>query len=214
VHRIPLNVARAIRHPFERVGETIWLSRLPAVKPIAIAPGYRIAVMGNGPVQDIGSELINSHDLVVRFNTCGSYRGGERTDIIVLISGGVHGRHFARNRGHVPPECLAQAREFWLTPKPGMRSYTEEIVRRRIGRRPWRYISDEDQRHALRMLRTNGAGESYRPSSGLLALCHIRAAFPSARVTLFGFSHEGTGNHAWNVERTIIDNWFDWIARA
>jgi hypothetical protein len=203
-----------MRHPFERLGETIWLSRLPALKPIVIAPGCRIAVVGNGPVQDIGSDLINSHDLVVRFNTCRSYRGGARTDIIVLVSGGVHGRRFARNCGHIPLECLAQAREFWLTPRPGMRSYREEIVRRRIGRRPWRYISDEGHRLALRMLRTNGAGESCRPSSGLLALCHIRAAFPPVRVTLFGFSHEGTGTHAWNVERTIVDNWSDWIARA
>jgi hypothetical protein len=213
---MPNKVIRTLRYPFDRLVDSFWLSQLPPVEPVMVRSGCRIAVVGNGPLQAGYGDLIDDHDIVLRFNTCRSYHrhGGTRTDILVLISGGVHAKMFAHVRGHIPLECLMQVREFWFVHRADRRSYAEDIVRRRVGQRPWRYISSECWQNALSMLRAHGAAAEYSPSSGLLTLCYIREAFPPTRVTLFGFSHEGTGCHAWDAEKGIVDSWSDWITRA
>jgi hypothetical protein len=190
--------------------------------PLSIPKGARIAVVGNGPVRAEQGPVIDAHDIVIRFNYCQHYGlGGFRTDVLVLVNRGDSARRYAYRRGSIPLPCLRQAREIWfkrgpdaLTPADD--NYAEEIIRRRFRSRPWRYVSQEVRQYAASLLIKHGAAENkaHAPSAGFLALCQIKRHHPSARVTLFGFTHEGWEAHPWAAERSAVDHWSDWVTRA
>jgi hypothetical protein len=192
-----------------------WHKDLPPAPPLTIAPGASIAVVGNGPIAPELGVAIDRHDIVLRFNDCRSYgAGGHRTDILV-IANGTSFLAFNTN-GTMRRECVGSARLFWLAIPQSVvrREYTDMILHRYVGSRPWQHFTETEWRDAMTAIRKAGAPEGCKPSTGLLALWHLRTNYPSTRAILFGFSHSGVERHAWNAERAIVDGWSDWLKRA
>jgi hypothetical protein len=191
------------------------LKHLPPVRPLTIAPGASIAVVGNGPIGPGLGSAIDGHDIVLRFNDCCSHgAGGYRTDIVV-ISNASRPLAYDKN-GTMKRECIEAARLFWLAIPPSVawRDHTDDILHRYVGLRPWRHFSTAVWSDAMTAIRNAGAPDDCIPSTGLLALCHLRCNHPSANPTLFGFSHSGTPRHAWGAERSIVEGWSDWLKRG
>lgn len=212
---IPRDAVRSARRWVDRRLAASWLKTLPLAPPLVIAPGSRVAVVGNGPIApELGSE-IDGHDIVIRINRCDSYgAGGQRTDILVIRNTSTalaYDRSRAMNRA-----CVGAARLFWLAIPPAVAEHdcTEEILTRYVGRRPWQHFSSSDYSEALTAIRDAGAPSERVPSTGLLALWHLRSRHPSVKPALFGFSHSGTPKHAWDAERQIVNQWSDWVVRA
>jgi hypothetical protein len=201
---------------------------------VASPSSYRIAVIGNGPVDSRSSAEIDAHDLVIRFNACRHYgRAGRKIDVLVLSNTGSPATKFARHDKAINREALASAKSFWLARAPELVSAErilhpgdsrcwvtcdEEIIHKCVGNRPWQYIPAETYRLAKRNLDRYGARFDDHPSTGMLALFHIRRAlrrrFRSCRATLYGFTHQGWYRHPWAAERALIDRWRNWVARA
>jgi hypothetical protein len=212
----PRDAIRSARCWIDRHVSPSWHKELPPAQPLTVAPCASIAVVGNGPIApDLGT-AIDRHDIVLRFNDCRSYgSGGHRTDILVINNAS---RPLATNaNGTMRRECVASARLFWLASHPSVafkHDFTDEILRRYVGSRPWQHFSATEWFDATTAIRNAGAPEDCRPSAGLRALWHLRTNYPSTRPTLFGFTHSGTPRHAWNAERAIVDAWSDWLKRA
>jgi hypothetical protein len=197
----------------------------------------RIALVGNGVVDSSAGNVIDAHDLVVRFNACTSCgSAGERTGVIVLANAGHPGRAFASGETPINAGALRSDPCFWLAKPPLIHSierrrhraykvlvarkpwyyphtwddYTDAIVER-IGSRPWSCIEALTYWQAMGALVVRGASSLQMPSSGMLALFHIRRRLWPARVTLFGFSHQGWDGHPWEAERAQVSEWRDWV---
>jgi hypothetical protein len=196
----------------------------------AILRSCRIALVGNCPVEPEDAAAIDAHDIVVRFNGCANYgASGQRTDALALCKSGDSGRRLAMDPAAINADALASAREFWITKPPEVVAAEElasqgdvrvcgdaadAIVANRIAGRPWRILNASVYWAAKHVIAASGASASARPSSGLLALLHIKATFWRPRVTLYGFTHQGGHGHVWAAERTFIDQQYRWVARA
>lgn len=187
-------------------------SRHPPATPLMIPKHARIAVVGNGPVRAEDGPAIDAHDLVVRFNSCGNYGvSGWRCDVLALCNSGQTGRRFAAGRAW-NRLAAAIAKELWLmSPKGCEDDYSEHIIPRMAGRPYWSAepeLCDETRG----ILKQFAASATTHPSSGMIVLAHLRQFMPIT-VTLFGFTHEGRGNHPWDAERRLVDQWSDWVKR-
>ena len=189
-----------------------------------------IALVGNGPLRRAEGEAIDRHTLVVRFNSCSNYgKGGYRTDVLVLTNTGDPAEAFARNEGAINEEALVSARAFWIARSPELvaieskrrpdqaaywTDHATEIIHNRVGSRPFRFLDARIYWSAHKALKKFGATDWHQPSTGMLALFHIKTTIPwPRRVTLFGFTHEGWERHPWQAERALIDRW-RWVRRS
>jgi hypothetical protein len=189
-----------------------------------------IALIGNGPLRPAEGEAIDRHDLVVRFNSCSNYgEGGYRTDVLVLTNTGEPAEAFARNEAAINEGALISARAFWIARSPELvmaerkrhpdqaaywTDYATEIVRNRVGSRPFQFLDAKTYWSAQEALKKYGATDWHQPSTGMLALFHIKTTMLwPCRVTLFGFTHEGWERHPWQAERALIDQW-RWVRRS
>lgn len=181
-------------------------------------------MVGNGDVPQYYSQKIDANDMVIRFNTCANYgNSGVRTDALVLVNFGESGRRLAWE-DCIDPDALASAREFWIPNPPSIlpedrrrhpcEDYTADLIARRIGERPWKYLHADAYWEAQAALARLGASRCTRVSTGMQTLFHMRRFIPSSLVTLYGFSHEGWDGHPWEAERKQIDQWEDWVSRA
>ncbi|MDQ0135078.1 hypothetical protein J2T08_002999 [Neorhizobium galegae] len=155
-----------------------------------------IAVVGNGIVSLRDCRLIDSHDLVVRFNKakfCGVY--GRRTDVLVVADiARIGNRRFNL-------VALAGAKEVWTVEAPRQDVWTSAgmtLAERKLVGRPRRILDVERAKAALEPFEP--ASGTY-PSSGVLAIQHLLDWYPGAKIELFGFSHQGNDCHDWNAER-------------
>src|SRR4051812_39053817 len=86
----------------------------------------RIAVVGNGLVDQAMRYDIDAHHLVVRFNSCQNYgMSGRRTDILVIVNTGPQGKRLAWESGVINADALESAKEFWF---PYAHELTEMII--------------------------------------------------------------------------------------
>jgi hypothetical protein len=203
--------------------------RVP-LEPLTIPKHARVAVVGNGPVAPGDGPHIDAHDVVIRFSGCKNYGvSGWKTDVLCLCNCGHLGAGIAFKGKSMNPMALADAKEVWLVrpreatavhlaqwPEDADRwkDYTDEIVHRRLGDKPWRSLEPDLYWQAMNALARLGAGEKQAPSAGALVLFHLKGHFMPVEVTLFGFTHEGSEVHAWHAERQLVDQWSDWITRA
>lgn len=193
-----------------------------------IDESLRIALVGNGPVAE-AADRVDDHDLVVRFNRCTSYAGcsGRRVDVLCIVNTGLPGAEFAENASAIDQTALREARRFWLPKAPDLvaryastpkghlwKDYSAEIVERRLAGRPWEFLPPQTFDDAQAALRAHGADVESEPSTGMLVLFHLRRDFPSSKVTLFGFTHQGWRGHPWDAERRLIASWNDWVSYA
>ncbi len=189
-----------------------------------------IALVGNGPLPPGEGEVIDQHDLVVRFNSCSSYgEGGYRTDVLVLTNTGEPAKVFASNDTAINENALISARVFWIARSPELvarererypdqaaywTDHATEIIRNRVGSRPFRFLDAKIYWSAQEELKKYGATDGHQPSTGMLALFHIKnTMWWPFRVTLFGFTHEGWEGHPWQAERALIDQ-MRWVQRS
>jgi hypothetical protein len=189
-----------------------------------------IALVGNGPLGPGDGKAIDQHGLVVRFNSCSNYgEGGYRTDVLVLTNTGEPAEAFAHNEAAINKNALMSARAFWIARSPELvaaerkrhpdqaaywTDYAAEIVRNRVGSSPWRFFDAKLYWWAQEALKEYGATDAHQPSTGMLALFHIKTTmWWPCHVTLFGFTHEGWDGHPWQAERALIDQW-RWVCRS
>lgn len=192
-------------------------------------PFRRIALVGNGPIDPPHAATIDAHDIVVRFNSCANYGvTGTKTDAIVICNSGVSGKRFAVEPDAIDAFALASTEELWFA-KPlevvifeerlsGERhdlcgDYTREIVASRATSCPWIVFDYRTYMEAKHAITNRGASVVAQPSTGLIALFHIKRTLWWPRVTLYGFTHQGWEGHDWAVERAIF-NAFKWVKRV
>lgn len=161
-----------------------------------------ISIVGNGPVSQSSAELIDAVDLVVRFNrarSCGA--AGRRVDILVIN----RARVYMTKR--INPLALHRASEVWVNDIEGNGKvdwlFDQECRARYLGFVPLEKTG--------RLLAEYGAKPGSKPTTGACIIAELLEMYPEARISLFGFTHEGMDNvHDLNAER----NWVDALVAA
>lgn len=186
----------------------------------------RIALVANSEDTRTQGALIDSHDEVIRFNRCTNFGlAGTKITTLVFVNTGEAGLRYGDQPDSVNPIAVARTREFWFTKKPELIStererrlaagedaqhwidYSDRLIANRVQSRPYSFFETRIYAEGCALIRAAGACRLSEPSSGLLTLLHLRSAFPSAAVSLFGFSHRGWSGHAWDAERKVINGW-------
>jgi hypothetical protein len=183
----------------------------------------RITLVGNAPLLEDRSSLIDNSDYVVRFNLPHSYggSGGTRFDAWVLANGKGASK-FARNRTFIDAPYRDVPERIWLpremevhralregapgTPlKPGNDvDYSEEILRENRLRQPRDRIGADVYWRSITALRKLSPGLDKMPSSGFVTLHYVMERFPEWQVNLIGFSFEGWSGHPWELEKRFV----------
>src|SRR5690606_12346567 len=126
-------------------------------------------------------------------------------------------------------EALASAKAVWLARHPRLirmmaarpgenpkswQDFSDMIIEHRIKSKPYRYLRPHTYLVAYNALLRRGAHPNDQPSTGLLALFHIKLSrlFASrhCRVSLYGFTHAGWHHHPWSAEKAMIAEW-NWV---
>ncbi|MBP1883681.1 Urease operon accessory protein [Sinorhizobium mexicanum] len=190
--------------------------------------GRTITIVGNGDVPQGAAAVIDSADLVIRFNDCRSVgNGGTRTDIVAVCNTGrpalsMLGGGRWKNSGPV-----RRASEIWsvrtgakfaamradlMKTHPDLDDFCDdytagfEAFARATGRRH-RVIPVETHERLERDLARFAPAPYVVPSSGLVVIAEILAAFAQPRddVVLAGFGHIGWEWHPFAAERRYVD---------
>ncbi len=170
----------------------------------AFAHVKRISLVGNGPVARATAGEIDRADLVVRINRgdlCGV--AGRRTDLLILRDPDQIARSIAKGDPMNPLAQRGAGRLLFLAPpqEPKDRALVDWLA----GGKPVEYLSpDLRPRLNERLARFEGVKDP-KPSTGACALWYLLEQFPAARINLYGFSHAGWEGHAWDAERTWVD---------
>lgn len=182
----------------------------------------RIALVGNGPIDRGHAYDIDTHEFVVRFNSCRHYgETGWKIDALALVNVNSPGWQFAWVEDAIPQEALRRTREVWFLRPPEERyanpsdpisgDFTEDIIRNRLGLTPYMRLDPEIYQAAIRTLWQFGASPHQIPSSGFLALFYLLHTLDNLKVTLYGFTHEGWNGHPWAAERAYVGANRSWI---
>ncbi|MDN2582190.1 glycosyltransferase family 29 protein [Aquibium sp. ELW1220] len=192
-------------------------------------PRY-VAIVGNGPLGDLDGREIDGADFVMRFNfpPYGPERGGNRTDMMVLVNSGKLLGLWFRDPAFLSNVYIRGARRVILPwhpdairrwhPTPKFR----ERVERRIVTRKEHWTRQAFERFGrmgkeVSLLPASLAAQCFEdlqlaatdwriPSTGFLGIRHALHSFPDHPLRLFGFIWEGWEGHDWAAERT-------WLAR-
>ncbi len=188
----------------------------------------RIAIVGNGPIPAGLAGTIDSADMVVRFNLCGSAgRGGARTDVLAVCNTGrpaldmlAGGRWKAsatvRQAGEIwcvrAPEVYAALRAPLSRSHPDLDDFCDDYTAgfatfaRMTGRR-LSVIPAATHRALDASLAAFAPSPYVVPSSGLVAIAHVldSVAEKGDRVWLAGFGHSGWQWHPFAAERRWVE---------
>lgn len=181
-----------------------------------------VALVGNGPDSQGFGKQIDGHDCVVRLNRADFFgAAGTRTDVLTINNWGDPAFSMTRGTRPINELALAAAQMVWLPvppeemigasseynfnlPWPAFADLTGEILETLVGSRPYRRFPSTIWRGLRAELGALGAKEGKVPSTGAQTLSYIVRAWPKAKVSLFGFSHEGWAGHPWDLEATWI----------
>ena len=183
----------------------------------------RITLVGNAPLLQDRSSLIDSSDFVVRFNLPQSYggNGGIRFDAWVLANGKGASK-FARERTFIDAPYRDIPKRIWIPRemevhralrrgaanellKPGNEvDYSEEILRENRLRQPCDRIGADVYWRSISALQRLFPGLDKMPSSGFVVLTYVLQRFPDSQITLIGFSFEGWSGHPWELEKRFV----------
>lgn len=188
----------------------------------------RIAIVGNGPIAPGLAGVIDSADMVIRFNLCRSAgRGGVRTDVVAVCNTGRPALEMLAGGYWKASETVRQAREIWCVRAseifaalraPLSRSHPDlddfcddytagfKAFARATGRR-LSVIPAETHRALDASLAAFDPAPYVVPSSGLVTIAHVLDNVASAgdRVLIAGFGHEGWQWHPFAAERQWVE---------
>jgi len=163
----------------------------------------RIALIGNGPIGRAAAQSIDGYDLVVRMNRadlCGG--AGRRTDILVMLPPS-HMLDTQERARPTNPLALRQAGQFWFICQDSPEERAAAV--RLAGQRPIEMLGQDIYEKARQLLREFHPEGKLMPSTGLVTILTLQQRYRDGRITLFGFSHEGSRRHRWDAERTVIE---------
>lgn len=188
----------------------------------------RIAIVGNGPIREGLAGVIDSADLVIRFNLCGSAGpGGRKTDIIAVCNTGRPALEMLAGGRWKSSETVRQARAFWCVrasetfaamreplsrSHPGLDDFCDdytpgfETFARATGR-SLSIIPAATHRALDASLAAFDPSPYVVPSSGLVTIAHVldSVAEEGDRVCLAGFGHTGWQWHPFAAERRWVE---------
>jgi len=156
-----------------------------------------ISIVGNGPVSEADAPLIDTADLVLRFNSAPALgAAGQRIDILMINRARVY------TSKRINPVALHRAPEVWVND-------IEEN-----GRVDWlferqckpRYLGFGPITRAREHLREFDALDRSNPTSGASIIAAFLDRYPQAEIHLFGFTHQGKQHtHDWDAERHWVE---------
>ncbi|MBO9100503.1 MULTISPECIES: Urease operon accessory protein [unclassified Rhizobium] len=185
----------------------------------------RIAIVGNGSFASAHAGVIDSCDLVIRFNDCRSVgEGGMRTDVVAVCNTGRPALGMIRSASWRELPAVASASAIWcvrdyhkfaeLKPKldPGLEDFCDDYTAEfaRFAAMTGKSFEIIPRHHHDRIdveLQRIMSGSYIVPSSGLMALAYVmeEAAGPDDRVILAGFDHKGWNGHPFDAERILVE---------
>lgn len=188
----------------------------------------RIVIVGNGAIPEGVAGVIDSADIVIRFNGCRSAgRGGFKTDIIAVCNTGRPALEMLAGGRWKGSETVRQAREIWCVrpsqmfaamrvplaeSHPDLDDFCDDYT---VGFETFAVVTGRQLRvipaavhQAVDAALTAFAPPPYVvPSSGLITIAHVldTIATDGDRVSLAGFGHEGWQWHPFAAERRWVD---------
>ncbi|MCG5479349.1 Urease operon accessory protein [Sinorhizobium alkalisoli] len=190
--------------------------------------GRVVMIVGNGEVPEGAAAMIDTADLVIRFNDCRSIgKGGSKTDIIAVCNTGRPALAMLGGGRWKTSDPVRQAREIWsvrsgakfaamraglAATHPDLDDFCDdytagfESFARATGRKH-RAVPAETQERLERDLARFEPSPYVVPSSGLVAVADIllNAASSGDRIVLAGFGHSGWAWHPFAAERRYVD---------
>ena len=188
----------------------------------------RVVIVGNGDIGEGLADVIDSADLVMRFNDCRSVGpGGDRTDIVTVCNTGRPGKAMTEGSAWACNKSVWLASSIWCVRDPqkfkAMRpdvlrdypelddfcdDYTDGFAdyARKNGK-DFHIVPGATHEALDRTLATHASGPYVVPSTGAVAIAEFLAHYrkPDDEVFLAGFGHQGWDGHPWDAERRWVD---------
>ncbi|WP_224814775.1 glycosyltransferase family 29 protein [Hasllibacter sp. MH4015] len=187
----------------------------------------RIAIVGNAPIEDDRSSLIDGADHVVRFNNAFGYGHvtGARIDDLYLINCGGQPLEWLRSDAFWSRDYLTKTLQITLPLAAPNRQRSLGVADDGDGQSVDGLNFEWDMRAALRplgktvrtlapdtisaatdALRALGAGDAQvNPSTGYLAaFAYLESCTHGTIVDLYGFTFAGWGGHSWESEKAWV----------
>jgi hypothetical protein len=188
----------------------------------------RIVIVGNGDIPEGLAGVIDSADMVIRFNLCRSAgRGGFKTDVIAACNTGRPALDMLAGGCWKASETVRQAQEIWCVrtsevfaamrgalaqSHPDLDDFCDdytigfetfaEATGRKLGRIP------ASVHHAVdAALKAYDPTPYVVPSSGLIVIAHVleNVAEQGDRISIAGFGHQGWQWHPFAAERRWVN---------
>jgi len=189
-----------------------------------------ILIVGNGDVDPVLRPIIDSSDLVVRFNDCRSAgNGGTKTDIVAVCNTGRPAKAMTEDTVWRNRPCVQAASEIWcvrvgakfqkmrpdiLARHPELEDFCEDFTAgyQAIAEQMHKklhIISASVHESVDDALKPFEPGDYVVPSSGLIVISEIlqNHAEPGDDVVITGFGHVGWELHPFAAEKQLVESW-------
>ncbi|RKE83942.1 hypothetical protein DFO46_0701 [Rhizobium sp. AG855] len=193
-----------------------------------MARARQIMIVGNGPVDDGVDVLIDSGDLVIRFNGSRNFgAAGRKTDVIAVCNTGRPGAAMVADPAWRNSEAVSGTAEIWSVRDPGKFAelkpqlaithpelddfcddYTDGFATFAAANGKQHRIITRAAHDALDAELMALDAEPYVvPSSGMVVVHAILSdpGYADDTVILAGFGHAGWGGHPFAAERRLTD---------
>lgn len=195
-----------------------------------MARAGQIMIVGNGPVDEGAAPLIDSADLVIRFNGSRNFGGaGRKTDIIAVCNTGRPGATMLADPAWRDSEAVNRTAEIWSVRDPDKFAelkpqlaithpelddfcddYTDGFEAFATAKGKQHRIINRDIHEALDAALVALDAEPYVvPSSGMVVIQALLSDPHHAEDTLIlaGFGHSGWDGHPFDAERRLVDRY-------
>lgn len=185
-----------------------------------------IVVIGNADINSDFSKLVDSADLVIRFNEARNYESGltgNRCDVLCLANTSHPGRAFSKYKTikklpfiedvidiWFPNPFDCAAKQFWLRPfnksKFKKTDYSKFILKENKLKQKNIIFLNEDLFFEACMDLNIIQPSNFVPSSGYIALKYIMKQYDTAQVkiSVLGFTFTGADCHPWHEEKKCV----------
>ena len=190
--------------------------------------GRNIVIVGNGSAPPCAAAMIDSSDLVIRFNDCRSFHNtGTRTDIVAVCNTGRPARAMTSSPLWQNHPAVSSASTIWCVRNgqkfrelrddlreshPELDDFCDDMTPdfaafaaatgKALTVIP-RDVHDRLDRDLARV----GTQRYVVPSSGLLAIGYVldEIAGPDDTIHVTGFDHQGWDGHPFDAERRLVN---------